>query len=99
MRLAAEALGPTFVKMGQILSMRPEIIHPDIAIELQKLQDEVAPIPFEEIRSVIRENLEREPEEVFAEVVEEPLAAASIAQVHRAKLHNGVPLQNVWVKN
>ncbi len=89
MRLTAEALGPTFVKMGQILSMRPEIIHPDIAIELQKLQDEVAPIPFEEIKSVIRENLEREPEEVFAEVTEEPLAAASIAQVHRAKLHSG----------
>ncbi|RLG80917.1 MAG: ubiquinone biosynthesis protein UbiB [Thermoprotei archaeon] len=89
MRLAAEALGPTFVKMGQILSMRPEIIHPDIAIELQKLQDEVAPIPFEEIKSVIRNELKEEPEKVFAEIIEEPLAAASIAQVHRAKLHSG----------
>ena len=89
MRLAAEALGPTFVKMGQILSMRPEIIHPDIAIELQKLQDEVAPVPFEEIKSVIRNELKEEPEKVFAEIIEEPLAAASIAQVHRAMLHSG----------
>jgi len=89
MRLAAEALGPTFVKMGQILSMRPEIIHPDIAIELQKLQDEVAPVPFEEIKTVVRNELKEEPEKVFAEIIEEPLAAASIAQVHRAMLHSG----------
>lgn len=88
-RFAAEALGPTFVKLGQILSMRPEIVHPDIAIELQKLQDEVAPVPFEEIKSVIRNELKEEPEKVFAEIIEEPLAAASIAQVHRAKLHSG----------
>jgi len=75
--------------MGQILSMRPEIIHPDIAIELQKLQDQVAPVPFEEIKSVVRNELKEEPEKVFAEIIEEPLAAASIAQVHRAMLHSG----------
>ena len=89
MRLAAEALGPTFIKMGQILSLRPDIIPPDIASELQKLQDEVTPIPFEEIKGVIRKELDREPEEVFAEITEKPLAAASIAQVHRATLYDG----------
>ena len=89
MRLAAEELGPTFVKMGQILSLRPDIIPPDIAAELQKLQDRVAPIPFEEIEEVVRSELEKEADEVFAEVIEEPLAAASIAQVHRATLRNG----------
>jgi len=89
MRLAAEELGPTFVKMGQILSLRPDIIPPDIASELQKLQDRVTPIPFKEIEEVIRSELKKEPNEVFTELIEEPLAAASIAQVHRATLHNG----------
>ena len=89
MRLAAEELGPTFVKMGQILSLRPDIIPPDIAAELQKLQDRVAPIPFKEIEEVVHSELEKEPDEVFTEVIEEPLAAASIAQVHRATLRNG----------
>jgi len=88
-RHTAEDLGPTFVKMGQILSLRPEIIPPDVAAELQKLQDTVAPISYEEIKAVINRELGNEAEKVFAEISEEPLAAASIAQVHRAKLQDG----------
>ncbi len=89
MRHAAEELGPTFVKMGQILSLRPDLILPDFAIEFRKLQDEVASISYEEIQAVIREELKQDPEETFSEVTEKPLAAASIAQVHRATLRNG----------
>jgi ubiquinone biosynthesis protein len=89
LRKAIEELGPTFIKMGQILSMRPDLIPPDIAYEFQKLQDDVAPIPFEEIEKVIRDELKSDPYKIFPEINKEPLAAASIAQVHRAKLKEG----------
>lgn len=92
LRHAAEELGPTFIKMGQILSLRPEIIPPDIALEFQQLQDRVTPLPFDDIRAVIQEELGHRPEEVFSEIAVEPLAAASMAQVHKAKLQNGQPV-------
>lgn len=89
LRYAAEELGPAFVKLGQILSMRPDLVPPDIATEFQKLQDEVTPCSYEEILTVIREELKQEPEMVFAEICDQPLAAASIAQVYRATLPTG----------
>lgn len=89
MTSAIDELGPTFIKMGQILSLRPDLIPIDIAYELQKLQDKVSPIPFCEIVKVIRDELKREPEEVFEKIEPEPLAAASIAQVHHGVLKNG----------
>jgi len=89
LRNAIEELGPTFIKMGQILSMRPDIIPPDIAYEFQKLQDRVAPIPFEEVEKVLDDELKCDPYEIFAEISRESIAAASIAQVHRGKLKDG----------
>ncbi len=89
LRYAAEELGPTFIKMGQILSSRPDIIPPDIAAELQKLQDEVTPLPFDQIRRVIEEEWGRPLQDVLPRIEEQPLAAASIAQVHRAALGDG----------
>ena len=89
LRYAAEELGPTFVKLAQILSMRPDLVPPDVASELQKLQDEVSPFSYEEVRNIIKEELKQELETVFSHIDEQPLAAASIAQVHRATLHDG----------
>jgi ubiquinone biosynthesis protein len=84
-----EELGPTFVKFGQLLSMRPDIIPPDIVVELQKLQDDVRPVPFPEVERVIRSELGLTVEQAFLEFEQVPTAAASIGQVHRAVLPNG----------
>ena len=89
LRKAIEELGPTFIKMGQVLSMRPDVIPPDFAYELQKLQDDVTPIPFEEVEKVVQNELKSDPYEIFTEISKKPLAAASIAQVHRGKLKDG----------
>ena len=89
LRYAAEELGPTFVKLAQVLSMRPDLVPTDVARELQKLQDEVSPFSYEEVRSIIKEELGQEPEAAFLHIDKQPLAAASIAQVHRATLHDG----------
>jgi ubiquinone biosynthesis protein len=89
LRYAAEELGPTFVKLGQVLSMRPDLVPMDIATELQKLQDEVSPFSYEEVRAIISKELKCEPETAFSHIDETPLAAASIAQVHRARLRDG----------
>src|SRR3954465_4494396 len=89
LREVLDELGPTFVKFGQLLSTRPDIVPPDIIIELRKLQDNVRPFPFEEGERVIVEDLGNSIERLFLEFQEEPVAAASIGQVHRAKLPNG----------
>jgi len=85
-RMMFEELGPTFIKLGQILSTRPDLIPFPFIEELEKLQDEVSPVEVEKIEEVISEELGRKAEEIFASFQKQPLASASIAQVHRATL-------------
>ncbi len=87
-RKTVEALGPTFIKFAQILSTRPDLIPLELANEFAKLQDEVAPVPFETMREVIIEELGEEPEALFAGEME-LLASASLGQVYKAKLKEG----------
>jgi len=89
LRLALEELGPTFVKFGQILSTRPDLLPPTYIAELSKLQDTVPPVPWEVIRQTLTEELGVTPEQLFAVIDPQPLAAASLAQVHAATLHSG----------
>jgi ubiquinone biosynthesis protein len=89
LRELLDELGPTFVKFGQLLSTRPDIVPPDIIQELQSLQDDVRPFPYADVERVIREDLELSVEQLFTEFEEKPIAAASIGQVHRATLPNG----------
>jgi ubiquinone biosynthesis protein len=84
-----DELGPTFVKFGQLLSTRPDIVPPDIITELRGLQDDVRPFPFEQAERVIVEDLGNSIERLFLDFEREPVAAASIGQVHRATLPNG----------
>jgi ubiquinone biosynthesis protein len=84
-----DELGPTFVKFGQLLSTRPDVVPPDIIAELRGLQDDVRPFPFEQARRVIEDDLGNTLERLFLEFEQEPVAAASIGQVHRAVLPNG----------
>lgn len=94
-RRAMEEMGPTFIKFGQILATRVDLFPPDWIAEFEKLHDRVPPLPFERLRSQIEEDLNGPVSEVFVEFDETPLAAASIAQVHRARLPDG---QQVIVK-
>jgi ubiquinone biosynthesis protein len=89
LREMLDELGPTFVKFGQLLSTRPDIVPPDIIVELRALQDDVTPFPFADVQRVVREELELPIEKLFLEFEEKPMAAASIGQVHRAVLPNG----------
>lgn len=100
LRLALEALGPIFVKFGQILSTRPDLIPDDIVAELRSLQDNVPPFSSAQAIKLIEEQLGRPIDQLFAEFSEQPLASASIAQVHTARLFNesGEPDQEVVVK-
>jgi ubiquinone biosynthesis protein len=84
-----DELGPTFVKFGQLLSTRPDVVPPDIISELRALQDDVRPFPFEQAERVIEEDLGNSLERLFLDFEPEPVAAASIGQVHRATLPNG----------
>ncbi len=89
LREVFEELGPTFVKFGQLLSTRPDVVPPDIIAELRPLQDDVRPFPFAEAERVIEEDLGNSIARLFLDFDEEPVAAASIGQVHRATLPNG----------
>jgi len=89
LRMALEELGPTFTKFGQLLSTRPDVVPPDYIRELEQLQDHVKPIPFTEIQIQIEKQFARPLSEVFKDFNPEPLAAGSIAQVHRATTLEG----------
>ena len=92
LRMALEELGPTFIKLGQLLSTRSDFIELEYLEELAKLQDAVPPFPFAEAQRIIREETGKELTELFSYFDETPLAAASIGQVHRARLHDGTEL-------
>ncbi|MES1986456.1 MAG: AarF/UbiB family protein, partial [Pseudomonadota bacterium] len=92
LRLALEALGPIFVKFGQMLSTRRDLIPLDIADELAKLQDQVPPVAFAEIESVIHEAFSLPLNQVFSSFEETAIASASVAQVHFAYLLDGTPV-------
>ena len=89
LREALEALGPIFVKFGQVLSTRRDLLPLDIADELAKLQDQVPPFPAEQAAAEIEKGIGRKIEDVFAEFGAEPVASASVAQVHLARLKDG----------
>jgi ubiquinone biosynthesis protein len=89
LREMLDELGPTFVKFGQLLSTRPDIVPPDIVFELKALQDAVTPFPFEQAREVVEDELGLTLEQLYVDFEETPIAAASIGQVHRATLPNG----------
>ena len=89
LRLSLEALGPIFIKFGQMLSTRRDLLPADIADELKRLQDQVPPFPGDQAADRVEKALEMSLEEAFAEFDRVPLASASIAQVHAARLHGG----------
>lgn len=88
-KLSLEKLGPTFIKLGQVLSTRPDLLPRPLIFELEKLQDEVSPIEFSAIREQVERELDRPLEDLFEEFEEKPVASASIGQVHAAVTRNG----------
>lgn len=91
-RLALEALGPTFVKLGQILATRSDLLDPEWIAELEQLHSSAPTLPFEMLRPAVEEALGQPPETAFSQFDVMPFAAASIAQVHRANLKDGTPV-------
>ena len=89
LRMALEELGPTFIKFGQVLSTRSDFIPPEYLFELAKLQDDVPPFSYEDVESIFLAEMGHKPEELFAEFKREPVAAASIGQVHEGVLRDG----------
>lgn len=89
LRMVLEELGPTYIKLGQVLSTRPDLIPLDFTEELSKLQDRVPPFPFADAEAIIQRELGAPSSEVFDHIDVEPAASASIGQVHRARLKNG----------
>jgi len=89
LRLALQELGPTFIKLGQIASTRRDIVPEEIGKELEKLQDDVQAFSFEEVEKIFLEEFEQSTKDLFASFTEEPLATASIGQVHKAELYSG----------
>lgn len=102
MRRTLEELGPTFIKIGQLLATRPDLISAPYVEEFQKLYDRTTPSPFEEVQRVIKEELGREIPEVFSEFDATAIASASIGQVHKARLRDGtlvaVKVQHVGIR-
>lgn len=88
-RRALEEMGPTFIKLGQILATRMDLFSPEWIAEFEKLQDRVPPVSFDKIRQQMATVLDDIPEDIFKYINPEPLAAASMAQVHRAQLDDG----------
>lgn len=88
-RLILEELGPSFVKLGQLMSTRADLFPPGYIAEFKKLQDMVPPVPFEEVKAVIEREVKRPLSEIFSQFEEKCLAAASVGQVHIAILHSG----------
>ncbi|MFU8888515.1 MAG: ABC1 kinase family protein [Trueperaceae bacterium] len=88
LRLACEELGPAFIKLGQLASVRPDVFPPEVVFELERLQDHVPAAPFAEVRAIVAAELGADPERVFASFDPEPVATASIAQVHAATLRD-----------
>jgi ubiquinone biosynthesis protein len=89
LRLALDEAGVTFVKLGQVLSTRSDVIPASVALELSRLQDQVSPAPWPQIEAVLTHELGAPPHQVFADFDTEPLAAASVAQVYPARLRDG----------
>ena len=85
-RLALEELGPTFVKLGQMMSTRADVFPPEYIEEFKKLQDQIPPVPFQEIKALVEAELKHPLGHIFSQFISEPLAAASVAQVHLASL-------------
>ena len=85
-RCACEELGPAFIKLGQLVSVRPDIFSAEAVFELERLQDSVPPVPIERIRRAIRREFGQDADALFDEFEDVPVASASIAQVHRARL-------------
>ena len=83
-RRACEELGPTFVKLGQMLAVRPDVVGEDAAAEFAKLQERAAVVPYAEVLAVLQENLGGDWKKFFRSVTPRPIASASVAQVHRA---------------
>ncbi|MFB5661721.1 ABC1 kinase family protein [Alteribacillus sp. HJP-4] len=88
-RLVIEDLGPTFIKLGQLISTRRDIFPPSVIEELEKLQDEVPPFPFQQAKKLIENDMHDELGKIFSYISEEPIAAASIGQVHQGRLLDG----------
>lgn len=88
-RLLLETLGPTFIKMGQMFSNRPDLLPEDLLLELRKLQDRVPGFPLDQVRTLIEAQYGKPLEEVFSQFDPEPVACASVAQVHKARLPDG----------
>jgi ubiquinone biosynthesis protein len=89
LRMALQELGPTFIKLGQLLSTRADLLPPEFIDELVKLRDEIPPFPFEEAERIMRVEFKGELNEFFQHIDPKPVAAASIAQVHRGRLLDG----------
>lgn len=89
-RMSFEELGPTFVKLGQVLAARPDLVPEEFVIEFSKLHDQVSPLPFSTIEQVLKEEFGDQLYELFESFDPQPLGSASIAQVHRARLKSGL---------
>lgn len=89
LREVLEKLGPTFIKLGQVLSLRADIVGEKISEELSKLQNDVTPFPYEEAKRILADELKQDPQIIFKSFEKKPVAAASLAQVHRAYLKDG----------